>query len=240
MPNQNTTLTTSEKQSPRALEGASKMIDGAHEIASAATSAAGDKARQVRDQVDSGASAAESKASSLAREAGAAAKQATDRVESAARGVVSGAKEALSDVRHEASALLHDAHDVAVDSYDSARGYALDVAHDASALAQHASERTADYVRRASTATGRFATVHALPLAAVGASLGWLAWSMRSHSRRRAPEFAPPTPRLRATLAARRPPIQDDARELRTSRGASTTSGAKLMGVRSPDVRYEY
>ena len=80
MLNQNITLTTPEKQPPRASEGASKMVDGAHEIASAATSVAGDKARQVRDQIDMGASSAESKESGLTREAAEAAKQATDRV----------------------------------------------------------------------------------------------------------------------------------------------------------------
>lgn len=239
MPNHNTSMNTPEKQTPRASEGASKIMDGAHEIASAASYAAADKARQVRDQADSSASAAQSKVGSLAHEAGAAAKSASERVEGAARGVVSGAKEVLSDVKQEASALLHDAQDAAVDTYDSARGYAVNVAHDASELAQRASERTVSYVRRASTATGKFATVHALPLAAVGASLGWLAWSMRSNSRRSERELPTRTPRLSATLEARRPPIQEP-RDVRASRSAPTTSSAKLMGVRGPDTRYEY
>ena len=238
MPNHNITMNTPEKQPPRASEGAAKMMDGAHEIASAASHGAADKARQVREQVDSGTSSAQHRAANLAHEAGAAAKQATDRVESAARGVVSGAMEKLSDVKQEAGALLHDAQDAAVDSYDTARDYALGVAHDASELAQRASERTVSYARRASTATGKFATVHALPLAALGASLGWLAWSVRSNSRRSEQGLAPRTPRLRATLEGRRPPSQEP-REPGASRSAPTTSGAKLIGVRVSDTRYE-
>lgn len=170
-------------------------------------------------------------------EAGAAVKQTADRFESAARGVASGAKEVLREVTHEASALLHDAQDVAVDSYDAAREYAADLVHDASELAQHASERTVRYVRRSSTATGNFASAHALPLVALGASLGWLAWSVRSKGRRSPRELAPGTPGLRPPVEARRAPVQE-SRELWASRAAPTTSGAKLMGVRVPDARH--
>ena len=205
----NNTLSTPEKQTPRASDGAAKMIDGAHQIASAASNVLADKTH----------------------EAGAAVKQTSERVESAARGVVSGTKEVLNDVTHQASALLHDAQDVALDSYDAARDYALDAVHDASELAQRASERTVRYVRGASTATGKFATIHALPLLAVGASLAWLAWSVRSNSRRTELDLARRTPRSRATLEARRAPIQEQ-RELRASSVAPTTSGAKLLGVR--------
>ena len=203
MPNQNNSMDSLEKQTQRASEGASKVIDGARDAAAAAT------------------------------------KHATDRMENAVRGAVSGAKEALSDVTQEASALLHNAQDVAADSYDSARGYALEVAHDASDLAQRASERTVRYVREASTATGKFATVHALPLVAVGASLGWLAWSVRRNSQGSGLGRMPRTPRLTATLEARRPLAQEQ-RESRASRVAPTTSGAKLMGVNSNEGRNQH
>jgi ElaB/YqjD/DUF883 family membrane-anchored ribosome-binding protein len=238
MPNNETSLKTPEKQPPRAAEGASKIVDGAHEIASAASNAVADKARQVREQVESATSSTQRKASTLAQEAAGAVKQTTGRVESAARGVVAGAKEVLNEVTHDASAALDHAQDIAADSYEAARDYTADVVDEASELARRASERTVAYARRTRTATGQFATLHALPLVAVGASLAWLAWSIRSNSQRRQQYLAPRTPRP-ARQEVRRPPVQE-WRELGAWPVAPTTSGAKLMGVPVPDVRREF
>jgi ElaB/YqjD/DUF883 family membrane-anchored ribosome-binding protein len=248
MPNNNTSTSTPEKPR-RASEGAAKIVDGAHEIASAAMDGVTDKGRQVRDQIEAGAASAQAKASGLASETAAAAEQVSERVESAARGVMSGAREAISDVKQEATALLHDAQDRVIDTYDSARDYALEVAHEANELAHRAGRGAVTYARRASTATGKFATVHALPLTALGASIGWLAWSVHTNARMEQ-QRSTREPRATARLAARPPPVPEP-RDLSASHVARspssptppvapTTSGAKLMGVPGRNPSYDY
>jgi ElaB/YqjD/DUF883 family membrane-anchored ribosome-binding protein len=145
---------------------------------------------------------------------GAAAERVEHRVEDAARAAVSSAKDALSHVKEESSALLHGARDVAAESYGTARSFARDAAYSANDLAHRASQRTVSYARGASYATGRFASTHALPLAFLGASLGWLAWSIRQEARRSLPReydydvaVSPRRTRLQTTLETGRSPF---------------------------------
>ena len=187
----------------------------------------------MRDEVSA-------KASGLQQNAKAAIEKVTgERVEDVARSVVTSAKEALTQAKDQGSAIVHDVTDAALDTYNSARDYATHAAHDASELAQRAGAQTASYVRKASTATGRFVSVHALPLTLVGASLGWLAWSIRQDARRSVSLQRPPTQtRLQTTIESRRyPALSPD--QARVPLSGATPSGAKLMGVRVRDVGYE-
>jgi ElaB/YqjD/DUF883 family membrane-anchored ribosome-binding protein len=169
-------------------------------------------------------------------------RHAAERVEDVARGAAATAQHTLEKVRDESSALLHDARDRALTTYDSAREYAVETAHEANQLAQRAGTETVRYVQRASRATGRFVSTHALPLTLVGASVGWLAWSIRRDARR-APvrdiyvETLPASPaRLHTEVRTRRPQMRSPGV---APRSALTTSGSKLMGVRTRDLDYD-
>lgn len=100
----------------------------------------------------------------------------SDQSRSSTRSVVAGAKDAMLEVKEEASEVLHGARDVALETYDLARE-ALD---HAAIVAEDAGGRTVSFVKRTSVATVKFVTLHPLPLAALGASLGWLFMSVRA------------------------------------------------------------
>ncbi|MEY4509718.1 MAG: hypothetical protein RLZZ450_1840 [Pseudomonadota bacterium] len=108
----------------------------------------------------------------------------TTSVRARAESVVETAKETLTQATQGGARLLHDGRDAALDTYHSARDYALDTAHDVSDRARRSGDRIVRYARRASETTGRFVSVHALPLTVVGAGLGWLAWSIRRDAQR--------------------------------------------------------
>jgi hypothetical protein len=172
------------------------------------------------------------------------------------------AKDTLAHATEEGARLLHEGRDAAVDTYQSARDYALDTAHDVSDRARRAGYRTASYARRASEGTGRFISLHALPLTVVGAGLGWLAWSMRREAMRQPPREAV-SARLPASTPSQ-PTYRTDYERGMPARGNTmsrantqyqgraqygeqddprlagmTTSGNKLMGVRTGRVYEE-
>lgn len=147
---------------------------------------------------------------------------------------LSGASEVLGHVKEEGAALLHDARQEVAETYRSARDVAQRRAAELSERAQRAAETSSRYVVHASELTTTFVRTHALPLTLLGASLGWLIWSVRRQSRLHSE--GPIVQRRRPLLADRAPTYERDGAEPRLS--GATTSGAKLIGVRVGDAGY--
>lgn len=93
----------------------------------------------------------------------------------------------------------------------------------------------ASYARRAGGSVLRFASANALPLALLGATLGWLAWSRRNTRART--RLAPYAGDERGSV--RSSSSRASAGGQRPALSGRTTTGAKLMGVRVSDAGYE-
>jgi hypothetical protein len=253
MPNDNVPHAPPAKQSTRTADATAKIAERLEHTLEHASTVASEKAWPVHDQMQAGAAAPQAKASTLPGEAKAAAKAAPDRLAEAARSAVSSTKEMVEKAKDEGGSLLNEARDATVETAHEAREYALetvhglsdraheageyalDTVHKLSDRAQLAGRQTVHYVRGASRATGRFVSVHALPLTVVGAGLGWLAWNMRQDWRRQA-SLERPRPARRATISG---PSRDLGGAYRDARlGAATTSGTP-MGVRTSGSGYQ-
>ncbi len=152
---------------------------------------------------------------------------------SAASEVVTRVESAAEKVKERGEELLHSAAEQASELYDSASETVHEVADSAGELARGAGRS----LLRASESSARFVGSHALPLTAVGLSLAWLTWSIRSQSNpsRRVVDvsYAPTRARRAATLRA------DDRTPVTRPLGANVTDGTttspKLMGARAID-----
>jgi hypothetical protein len=89
---------------------------------------------------------------------------------------------------------------------------------------------TSRYARRTRKAGARFVSGNALPLSLIGAGLGWLVWNnMRSDTRAERPSVQPAHARR-----SRMPTLLNERSVPHT--GAPTTTGEKLIGVRTGEV----
>jgi ElaB/YqjD/DUF883 family membrane-anchored ribosome-binding protein len=145
------------------------------------------------------------------------------------------------------SALLHQASDKVSRTYREAQAETTELLHDLDERARHVGAITARSARRVGASTTQFVRTNALPLAVVGAGLGWLAWNIIEDGRRQR-ALAQPSG---GALTSRRvyesdrpfargvPPPPPPAALAPAPPAAPTTSGAKLMGVRVSDPGYQ-
>ncbi|MDB4976992.1 MAG: hypothetical protein JWN48_5333 [Myxococcaceae bacterium] len=221
------------------IESSSKLSEQLDSAAQQVKRAATDKSASPSERAQSVVSAAKTTAVGLADEAKARAEKLAPSAVDTAQSVAERAKHAIEQVKDEGTALVSEAREAAADAYGTARDYALDTAHEVSERTRGASRKVARYTQRASLATGRFASTHALPLTLLGASVGWLAWSIRQESRKRMQVRSPAsgTPSYDYALEQRRPVVESRRPLPRTS--GATTTGAKLMGVRVTDAEID-
>jgi ElaB/YqjD/DUF883 family membrane-anchored ribosome-binding protein len=170
-------------------------------------------------------------------------KSVTDQLELIEARGYDAARDRVRDVAHQAQEATSDlrarAQDVASDVRSRAQEVASDLrtrTHDYAERAQEYASQAYDYGQRvgARAATGArsvgdFATTHALPLTLVGASLGYLLWSIQRERQTRLAPVEVPYYRTRSFAPTYERPDFRDAPSV-----APTTTGERLLGVRAP------
>jgi len=137
---------------------------------------------------------------------------------SGAESGITGAKAAVAQVLENGGQLLHDAKDKAADAAHTGLEYVERRGEELNRRLHGAVRTGQDYARRATRSSGQFVSVNALPLALIGAGLGWLVWSLRKQGRQsRAPA------RLERSYRPTREPLLDDSVDARLDLELSTS-----------------
>jgi ElaB/YqjD/DUF883 family membrane-anchored ribosome-binding protein len=185
---------------------------------------------------------------SAASEAKDSLRQAKDSASALASTTAARVEDKLEQVKEQGQQLLHDASEKAGRAYRSASDYA----HQAADGVRHQAHAAGQYAQRAGGESLSFMSTHALPLSMIGLGVGWLAVSMRAHSRRRYTYVDQVDRQTMPTLRGkyREPLAGDYAEPVREQRASDhraaygepqvsdgTSTSKKLIGVRTLDAR---